>query len=298
MKVNSMDIAKFCHYLLYFLSFFGLLVPCYVYFMNDAINESKNRATTVTKRLKALEIELPSLILCPKPSFKQSVFNQYNLSIPVRDIFTNPSWLFDENLGMKQLLEKNVKELYDELYYTNDITFLFNGLDLRLGENNITVIGDFDKANLGVEIQLVPTTQSGNCYLMEFNLYSKWQYKGSAVYIRFNQNLDLQDIPKDFVVYFTHKNGWHEIVTEEWVGHKLPLKIDTSNHNFPLQIDVSQLTREYYYPLGSEHNETNQSRDFDIGQNFSSSEQNLCIVSVYILHFLTTCLLIVFLSII
>ena len=191
-----------------------------------------------------------------------------------------------------------ITEVACTVCYTNDITFLFNGLDLRLGENNITVIGDFDRANLGVELQLVPTTQSGNCYLMEFNLYSKWQYKGSAVYIGFNQNLDLQDIPKDFVVYFTYTNGWHEIVTEEWIGHQHPLKIDTSNHNFPLQIDVSQLTREYYYPLRSEHIVTNQSRDFNKGQFFSSSDQNSCIVSVYILHFLTTCLLIVVLSII
>ena len=102
-------------------------------------------------------------------------------------------------------------------------------------------------------------------------MYSKWQYKGSAVYIGLNQNLDLQDIPKNFVVYFTQKNGWHEIVSEEWVGHQHPLKIDTSHHNFPLQIDVSQLTREFYYPLGFEHNETNQSKDFNIGQFFSST---------------------------
>ena len=156
MKVNSMELAKYCHYLLHFLSFLGLLIPCYIFFMNDAINKSKNKATTVTKRSIPLETELPSLILCPKPSFKQSVSNQYNLSIPVRDIYSNLFWLFDENLGMKQLLEKNVKELYDELCYTNDITFLFNGFDLKLGENNITIIGDFDRANVGVEIQLLP----------------------------------------------------------------------------------------------------------------------------------------------
>ena len=140
MKVNSMELAKFCHYLLYFLSFLGLLIPCYVFFMNDAINESKEGATTVTKRSEALEIELPSLIFCPKPSFKQSVSNQYNLSIPVRDIFFNSLWLLDnENLGMKSLLERNVKELYDELHYNDDITFLFNGVDVKLGENNITL---------------------------------------------------------------------------------------------------------------------------------------------------------------
>ena len=87
--------------------------------MNDAINKSKNKATTVTKRSIPLETELPSLILCPKPSFKQSVSNQYNLSIPVRDIFVNQYWPDNENLGMKSLLERNVKELYDEFSYSS-----------------------------------------------------------------------------------------------------------------------------------------------------------------------------------
>ena len=56
MKANRMELAKFCHYLLYFLSFCGLLIPCYLLFMIEAINESQNGATTVTKRSKALEI--------------------------------------------------------------------------------------------------------------------------------------------------------------------------------------------------------------------------------------------------
>ena len=74
--------------------------------MNDAINNSKEGATTVTKRSEALEIELPSLIFCPKPPFKQSVSNQYNLSIPVRDIFFNSLWLDNENLGMQLMRYK------------------------------------------------------------------------------------------------------------------------------------------------------------------------------------------------
>ena len=139
MKVNSMDIAKFCHYLLHFLSFFGLLVPCYVYFMNDAINESKNRATTVTKRLKALEIELPSLIFCPKSPFKQSVAKQYNLKVPVRDIFINPRWPHVENWGMKSLLERNVKELYEELHYNEKLGMAWHGIVLCCSKLHVRV---------------------------------------------------------------------------------------------------------------------------------------------------------------
>ena len=92
-----------------------------------------------TKFLSLFPIELPSLIFCPKSPFKQSVAKQYNLKVPVRDIFINPRWPHVENWGMKSLLERNVKELYDELHYNDDITFLFNGVDVKLGENNITL---------------------------------------------------------------------------------------------------------------------------------------------------------------
>ena len=87
MIVDFLQLVKFCHYLLYMLSFFGLLVPCYVFYMTDAIKESERGAMTVTKRSEAQEYEPPSVIFCPTPGFKSSTVKKYNLSIPPPDIF-------------------------------------------------------------------------------------------------------------------------------------------------------------------------------------------------------------------
>ena len=69
------------------------------------------------------------------------------------------------------------------------------------------------------------------------------------LYLGYNQALDLQDVPKRFVVYFTSRKDWYDIVTETWGGHLYPFKIDTSFHNFPLNLEVAPMSREFYYPL-------------------------------------------------
>ena len=127
MKISFLKWAKFCHYFLYFLSFFGLLVPCYVLYMSDAFKESERGAMTVTKRSEAHEYESPSIIVCPVPGFKSSIVKKYNLSIPLRDMFKNRYWLTHETLEKKLFDKRNVKELYEEFQYGDSLTFHFRG---------------------------------------------------------------------------------------------------------------------------------------------------------------------------
>ena len=97
----------------------------------------------------------------------------------------------------------------------------------------------FQRVNLEIVLKSVPTLYSGNCYLMEFNKYSNWNDQVSDIYVGVHPNMAQQDIPNEFVVYFTQKNGWHGIVLEEWEGYQRPLRIDTSHRNFPIQIGKS-----------------------------------------------------------
>ena len=186
MTMSYMEVAKFCHYLLYFLSFIGLLVPCYVLYMKDAIKESKNGAITITKRSEAIQYEPPTIIFCPKPDFKHSISKKYNLSIPIRDIFSQSYWF--QNLDMGWLQKTNVIELYDEFQLAKELTFVFYGHDLNFGKNEIYHRGE----TINVELKQVPTAYSGVCCIMHFEKSKHWSGKWGHIYVGYNQGRDGQ----------------------------------------------------------------------------------------------------------
>ena len=55
--------------------------------MDEAIQKSKKRATTVIRSSEERKLEIPTLTVCPKPGFKPSVSKKYNLSHPARYLF-------------------------------------------------------------------------------------------------------------------------------------------------------------------------------------------------------------------
>ena len=87
MKVQWLDFAKLCHYLLYGITFIFLFVLCYFLYMDEAIEKSKERATTLIRSSKEYEYEIPTLTICPQPGFKPSTSKKYNLSHPARFLF-------------------------------------------------------------------------------------------------------------------------------------------------------------------------------------------------------------------
>ena len=125
--MRFLELTKFCHYALYLTSFIGLLVPCYLFYMQEAIKDSMQQATTVTKRSEQHKFEAPVIIICPEPNFKPSISKQLNVSVPVRDIFLTESD-FTNFLDMNLPFKENVQELYEQFSYTNDFTYLYNGI--------------------------------------------------------------------------------------------------------------------------------------------------------------------------
>ena len=87
MTEKWLNCVKLCHYALYGITFISLLVLCYFPYMDEAIKESKIRATTLIKRPEEYELELPTITICPEPGFKPSITQTYNLSNPARHIF-------------------------------------------------------------------------------------------------------------------------------------------------------------------------------------------------------------------
>ena len=115
----SLELAKICHYALYFISFIGLLVPCYFLYMNDAIKKSEEGATSVTKRSKCFPFEVPTIIICAEPGFKPSVSKKYNLDEPPRFIFNNVK-------GTNIIGNRSVPELWEEFSYANDLNIVYD----------------------------------------------------------------------------------------------------------------------------------------------------------------------------
>ena len=65
-----------------------------------------------------------------------------------------------------------------------------------------------------------------------------------------DESLDLIDIPKSFLIFFTPRNDWHGIVGENWsggMGRLQTFKIDTSSRDFPLMVSVNLNEFEYVY---------------------------------------------------
>ena len=110
-----------------------------------------------------------------------------------------------------------------------------------------------------IVLRKIPTVFTGTCYLIYFD--SKDENEFPFLYIGVNSNIELEDMPRQFTFYFTTKDDWHGVVTENWAGYQYPLKIDTPYQNFPLALVVSPLSREFYYSLESKTNMNQNSKD-------------------------------------
>ena len=111
MKIKCVKSLKLCQYVLYCVTFLSLLIPCYFIYMKEAIQKAQSGATTVIQRSVNMQYEAPTIIICPEPGYKKSIFEKYNLSVPARRIFRYDGY------GQENLDNLTVLELYEELGY-------------------------------------------------------------------------------------------------------------------------------------------------------------------------------------
>ena len=119
----KLELAKVCHHALYLVSFISLLIPCYFLYMQEAIKDSEQKATTVTQRSEPHASETPVIIICPQPNFKPSISSKFNMSFPDRDLFVSVAD-FTEFLDMNNIDNQTVQELYEQFTYSNDFIYL------------------------------------------------------------------------------------------------------------------------------------------------------------------------------
>ena len=134
--MKFLEWARFCHQFLRLIAFSSLLVLCYVFYMQEAIKDSEQKATTVTKRSENHEYEAPVITICPEPSFKPSISRQFNINVPVRDIFLR-KLDFTDFVDANFLQNKTFQKMYEEFTYNNAFTYIYEGADLHLGKNEV-----------------------------------------------------------------------------------------------------------------------------------------------------------------
>ena len=121
--------------------------------MQDAIQKSKERATTVTKQSQQKEYEVPTITICADPIVKFSVVKKYPLHQPPRFVFNNiRGQIFFES--------RKVQEVWEEFTYLKDFNIIYDGVDLHLGTNEI------NNTLIDVEFKIVPTLSLGACYVL------------------------------------------------------------------------------------------------------------------------------------
>ena len=101
--------------------------------MNEAIEKSNARATTVIKQSEKFPYEVPSVVICPEPGFKPSLLKSYNT--------TSRKLFFYGRFEEDDFYNHTVQKIFEELTYAHDFNYTFcNGIKcihLKPGMNSI-----------------------------------------------------------------------------------------------------------------------------------------------------------------
>ena len=94
--------------------------------------------------------------------------------------------------------------------------------------------------------------------------------------------LRVEDIPKQFSIFFTPRNDWHGVVTDKWREHQSRLRIETPYQRFPLELSIVPLSQNLFYPLESKTVDSfnqinsNQKSCFELDKIKKIRKENSC----------------------
>ena len=232
--------------------------------MNEAIEKSNAGATTVTKQSEKCPYEIPSIIICPEPGYKQTLLKQYNMT---------PAKLLYGRFEKEVLYNHSVQELFEKFTYANDFYFTFsnewNHPDHILLNPGLNKIPRADNETALIEIKTIPTLYLGVCHLLQYKTSgsrSLEDFSGEKgeVTVGYNKPLNPLDIPRHFRVYFTPINEWHSVIFDAWLRHKQPFEFVTSTKTFSSLAWIYPLYREYYHLLLSKTEVPNQNMNLSL----------------------------------
>lgn len=236
--------------------------------MKEAIEDYQRAATTVTTRSIDQEFEPPALTFCSNPPFKPSKSKKYQLDFPARDLFYVPTNI-TKQIYEERFNNKTVQEMYEEFSYSDELKFVFWDEYLTVGKNKLKYV--YEGAAVDVELIEVPTIGLGLCHVIQLKNVSSWDEKSGLIVIEHEITNPL-DVIKSFNIYFSQRNDWHGIVTENWIGTYQPLKVDTSSYSLPLEVEVNRLSQNQYRSL---HHKSNDNLSKDLSSQICLNYQNV-----------------------
>lgn len=200
--MNFVQLAKFIQFGLKAAIFITLLVLCIVYFMVDAIDKSVQGETRVKEKSVDIGFESPAVVICPSPSFKPSISENYGFEYPTRDLFNMRTPFSDK---FKHLfINKTVRRLFEDFSYDDDLEFIFIGKILKHGDNEFK----YKKMIINVELIKIRTEYDGTCYVVQPRNVKNWSESWGEVTIQYKKTLPTSDVPESFFLYFVPRNEW------------------------------------------------------------------------------------------
>ena len=199
---------------------------------DETVEYVKGKTNFATKFDDTKSIEMPSVMLCPKPIFKPSMVDKYQYKRMPDLTYDSQQKYFEHNFTIWQMFEEMTYKL------ESDLQLQLWDFENSLWEVNQLIIGKNEIGDRGsLEIIEIATYRHGMCLLIKNNLDQK--------VLRFaltaNPDMNMTDTPKSFTILLADQNTWHGMVDDDWPNfrpttYELPMKPNhTKSWNFKLR---------------------------------------------------------------
>ena len=182
----------------FYLLFIALFV---IFYVKDLLSDFIEGRSTMTSQIRPVEeIEFPTVTVCMKPGYKNSVLKRFDIQSPTDE------WM------KAAFPNQSLSEVFREVSY-------IEGRDFKLVTNEEHIIINCNRSIrcLGYTINPIFTQHHGTCYKLQpiSSLTSTDMPHYLYVQIIVN-NINREDKPKGVNVYLTSEKTWPNIAYERW----------------------------------------------------------------------------------
>ena len=211
-----------------------LMIIFVLFYMHDQLKDFFEARTTITSKIvQAHQIEFPTIIICMNPARKLSKAQKYGFKE-------------SDDLFYKEVPNSTLDQRQLELGYqlNKDYEIVLNQQLLKEGNNNMLIgnlIPTMENSTETFSVKTINTHYDGICSKIQPEFMLTSLPFAVTLNIKMNQTLDIQDVPKDYVVYLTSKNSWFGIIYQLWPqGPPAKVKIGSKSGNTMLRATLSE----------------------------------------------------------
>ena len=189
-----------------FLALLGLYLKLYL--IEETKEYAKGRTTFSSLLQKRTELEIPTIVLCMRPSVIPSMAREYGYEHFFE--LGHNSKIKQLNISVWQMAEKIGYKLNRD-FTVNLRGSIFNNsnYDLEQGNNDLN--------GVKVTVEQVATHRHGMCQVINFNTKTNFgKDKALTLTVKFHESVPEEDVPTKIDVIMTSKNGWYGVLVDDW----------------------------------------------------------------------------------